>query len=1209
MASLILALLSAAPAPKELNNFVTELLCVSPKRGGTLEFEFANPRDGWILLRSTVEGGKAEIWLDGERIIAYSDEMPSTQDAFRLLSGGIHGLKVVCGAGSKLGQLIVRAIPEILYAKFGYDPWIRPFGPYDRPFLERYVFPYVTTIIGTGAEAQKPFVAQWKATGRRWLVECGVPGLEARGEKPTISCEEAYKYWAQSPGFRDPELDGVIVDEFLDGRANYPAWTEAIRKLATDFPGKLFFPYLGTSGRWFYTTEAGREFVEAVIKQGFKLAWERYIPEQATEEEAESAIRRSLGDAVAAWAEAVPGFQKHLIVCLGVFSCFPLSLSHFPNVDFKVFLDMQLNHLANDPVFKGVYGIMGWTSGYMDEETVRWLGLLYRHYCLEGRTDLLSKRFGFRYRTDFIYNPDFELGLEGWEARPAEEGSVKPGKIGGYGWIQGRWPKVDRGDSFLLLKRSDKAPNIVWQEIKGLEPDRLYSLKFVTSDYQAVLGKGEDKEPHAISVRIEGAEVLKSFRAITSTRTVQGHSLNFHWFLFRPKGDVAKLVISDWKSEEEAGGPIGQELALNFVEIQPYLTAVCAAQPLRLYVAPDGNDAWSGRLPAPNVNRTDGPFATIERARDAIRELKRQGLFPKGGVIVELQSGVYELTRPLELNEEDSGLPDAPIVYRACEGGKARLMGGKRVTGWRKVADTSVLSRLEEDVRDKIWQADLKALGIVEFGSPAGGGLELFFNDMPMTLARYPNEGFMHIADIVEYDGHQIHGIKGSRVGRFYYEGDRPKRWIGEKDAWLHGYWFWDWSDQRHRLKSIDPEKRIMEVEPPYHHYGYRKGQWFYAYNILAELDSPGEWYLDRATGMLYFYPPSDINEGEAIVSALPTLLTIRGASHVLWEGIVMEAVRGTVVTITGGTGVRIAGCVIRNGGGYAVRIEGGANHAVISCDIYGMGEGGIAMNGGDREKLTPSLHLAENNHIHHYARWHRMYRPAIALNGVGNKARHNFIHDAPHQAIAFSGNDHLMEFNRIERVCLESNDAGAIYSGRDWTWRGTVIRFNLFCDIKGFQGKGAVGVYLDDMLCGTVVFGNVFVRVTNAAFIGGGRDNIVENNIFVDCEPAVHVDARAMGWASSTVDTTMKERLMEVPYKQSPWKERYPQLVGILEDEPAAPKGNIIVHNICMGGRWMDVEEKAKPYIRVEENLIGSGFQPIPIEQIGLYRDKWRRL
>lgn len=655
-------------------------------------------------------------------------------------------------------------------------------------------------------------------------------------------------------------------------------------------------------------------------------------------------------------------------------------------------------------------------------------------------------------------------------------------------------------------------------------------------------------------------------------------------------------------------------------------------QPLKIYVAVNGKDSWSGRLPTPNSKRTDGPFATLERARDEIRKLKQQGKFPKGGVIVEVKSGIYELKQPLILTAEDSGLPDAPIIYRASKSKTVRLLGGRLVTNWRKVSDPSVLDRLDETVRDKICQADLKALGITDFGSPVGGGLELFFNDAPMVLARYPNEGFIRIADVVEYDGHQIHGIKGSKVGRFYYEGDRPKRWLGEKDAWLHGYWFWDWSDQRHKLKAIDIEKRILEVEPPYHYYGYRKGQWFYAYNILAELDVAGEWYLDRETGLLYFYPPSDIQKGEAIVSVLPTLLKMQDVSRVRWEGFIMEGARGTVVTIVGGTNVQILGCVIRNSGGWAVRVDGGTNHSIVSCDIYGMGEGGISLSGGDRKTLTPSNHLAANNHIHHYARWHRMYRPAIALNGVGNKARHNFIHDAPHQAIAFSGNDHLIEFNRIERVCLESNDAGAIYSGRDWTWRGTIIRFNLFRDIVGFQNKGCMGVYLDDMLCGTTVFGNIFVNVTRAAFIGGGRDNIVENNVFVDCEPAVHVDARAMGWASYHVETTMKDRLMAVPYKQPPWSEKYPQLVNILEDEPAAPKGNIVRRNICVGGRWLNIEEKAKPYVQFEDNIFGAdaesvfvnarkgdfrirtnsiatkvNFKPIPVERIGLYRDKWR--
>jgi hypothetical protein len=258
------------------------------------------------------------------------------------------------------------------------------------------------------------------------------------------------------------------------------------------------------------------------------------------------------------------------------------------------------------------------------------------------------------------------------------------------------------------------------------------------------------------------------------------------------------------------------------------------------------------------------------------------------------------------------------------------------------------------------------------------------------------------------------------------------------------------------------------------------------------------------------------------------------------------------------------------------------------------------------------------------------MYQPAISINGVGNQASHNLIDNAPHMAIFFGGNDHLIEYNEIHSVCYESNDAGAIYSGRDWTMRGTVIRYNYLHDITGFEGKGCVGVYLDDMFCGTLIYGNLFYRVTRAAFLGGGRDCTVENNVFVDCEPALHIDGRAMGWAGYHVGTTMTERLLEMPYKDALWSKRYPELVDILDDEPAAPKGNVVRRNISIGGRWDSIYKEARPYVTLEDNLIdadpsfveqppksfrlqpdspafGLGFQPIPEEKIGLVQDENR--
>ena len=183
---------------------------------------------------------------------------------------------------------------------------------------------------------------------------------------------------------------------------------------------------------------------------------------------------------------------------------------------------------------------------------------------------------------------------------------------------------------------------------------------------------------------------------------------------------------------------------------------------------------------------------------------------------------------------------------------------------------------------------------------------------------------------------------------------------------------------------------------------------------------------------------------------------------------------------------------------------------------------------------------------------------------------------------------------------------------------------------VNGFEDRGCVGVYLDDMFCGTIIYGNVFYKVFRAAFIGGGRDCTVENNIFVDCERALHIDARAMGWAAGSVPTTMTERLLAMPYKNPLWSERYPELIDILDDEPAAPKGNVVARNIFQGDRWDDVFDQARSYVKFEDNMINQepgfvktppesfqlrsdspayemGFKPIPVEKIGLYEDENR--
>lgn len=711
----------------------------------------------------------------------------------------------------------------------------------------------------------------------------------------------------------------------------------------------------------------------------------------------------------------------------------------------------------------------------------------------------------------------------------------------------------------------------------------------------------------------------------------------------------------------------------------------CAAQGFAIHVATDGNDAWSGKVARPSAEKTDGPFATIERARDEIRKLRGGAGLPAGGVVVEILGGRHELARPVELTSIDSGTAESPILYRARPGENAHISGGRFVGGWKAVTDPAILSRLDASARGKVLEADLGELGITEYGdlgldaawelqvflaktdnqaedaigsAYASVGksvrprLEVFFNDRPMEISRWPNQGFIKIEEVLGETGIEVRGVKGCKEGIFVYGGDRPRRWTGEKDAWVQGYWFRDWAEQRHKIESIDVGRRTISVVPPYHYYGYRKGQWFRGFNLLAEIDEPGEWFIDRVAGILYFWPPAPIDPGRVEVSMASGLFALNGTSHVTIRGLLMEAARGTAVTIAGGERCRVMACTFRNLGNHAVTVFNGKEHGVIGCDMYGMGGGGIYLVGGDRKALESAGHFAENNHIHHFGRWDRMYRPGLFLSGVGLRASHNLIHDAPHSAILFGGNDHVLECNEIHNVCQESHDCGAIYSGRSWTLRGHVIRYNYLHHLCGKDGGPCNGIYLDDLFSSALVRGNIFYQVWRPVFLGGGRDNAIENNVFVDCPKAVHIDARALGWCGPHADGRIKEAqergtIAGVRYKEPPFSTRYPQLVGLLDDEPKKPKGNVVRRNIFWQGQgenlrrvaggnpvtgtwWDDIDPKIRSLVQIEHNLInedpafvdardenfqlredspawGLGFERIPVEKIGLYRDDHR--
>jgi len=666
---------------------------------------------------------------------------------------------------------------------------------------------------------------------------------------------------------------------------------------------------------------------------------------------------------------------------------------------------------------------------------------------------------------------------------------------------------------------------------------------------------------------------------------------------------------------------------------------------LEYYVAPNGNDRWSGRLAAPNAARTDGPFATLEQARDAVRKVRQGAKEKRSGVTVYLRGGIYRIMRTFAVESQDGGASAAaPTIYRAYRNKEVRLVGGQEVGGWQAVRDEAIAKRLDPAAREHVQQTDLKAQGITDFGklTPRGFGrpttpaaLELFFQDRPMTLARWPNGDAWATIKAAP---------KGAEGGVFTVDSDRLARWMQSDDVWVHGYWNYDWADTYEKVASLDPEARAITTQPPHGAYGYAPGRRFYALNILEELDAPGEYYLDRKTGILYFWPPADLKQGKTVVSLLETpLITIRNAAHIILRGLTLEATRGAGLEISGCDACLVAGCTVRNLGTNGIDITGGTHCRVQSCDLYELGDSGVHVGGGDRKTLTPGGHSVINCEIHHQSRWDRTYRPAIGIDGVGNRASHNLIYDGPHNAILMGGNDHIVEYNDISRVCTQTGDAGAVYMGRDLVQRGTIIRYNHFHDIgptikANQEGRydEVMAVYLDDCYCGVTILGNLFERAGRSIMVGGGRDNTIENNLFVDCNPAIHIDQRGKGWAAKYFalggEWHILEHAQEVPYNQPPYSVRYPHIAALLTDDPAAAKYNRIVRNIRIGsGKWIDwldglnettvethdnwtegdpgfIAPAAHDYrLRPNAPALKTGFQPLPLSKIGLQHDEYR--
>jgi hypothetical protein len=643
---------------------------------------------------------------------------------------------------------------------------------------------------------------------------------------------------------------------------------------------------------------------------------------------------------------------------------------------------------------------------------------------------------------------------------------------------------------------------------------------------------------------------------------------------------------------------------------------------VEFFVSPEGNDANPGTEAA--------PFQTLEKAKESVRV--QSGKTHQQPVVVNIKGGNYYLENPVVFSSKDSGTKNASVIYKAANGEEPVFTGSREVKNWKLLENPEKLKILSPEARGKIYVADVKAAGISDLGDPTqiGKRPELFCNGQMQILARWPNDGFVRAglakgkteAPPTYIEKH------GTVEGVFEYLGSRQDRWAAESDARLGGYWYWDWSDEFQKVEKTDTLSKTFYLSEPFHHYGYRDSLRYYGVNLFCETDRPGEWYLDRTDNLLYWFPPKEVDPNHANVTfsvfSAPFMIEMKNCSNITIKDLTFREGRGSAIYIGEGKNCLLSGCRIERFGKDGIHIEGGEKHGISGCLLQTFGCRGIEIKGGDRKTLTPANHFIENTVVEHFSLYKRTYEPAVYLDGCGIRVNNNRFRYSSSSAMRLEGNDFTIEYNEISHVVNESDDQGGIDIYYNPSYRGIVIRYNRWSDIKGGTNCGAAGVRLDDMISGVNISGNIFERCGALHFGGvqihGGKDNLVENNLFYNCAAAVSFTQwKEKRWLEELETPGMKKMLYDdVDINSALYQNKYPELKNIRKGiNVNTVKNNLLVdcNKLFIGG---DDKEITQNNSLVEANgktvekfcspnvLKKYGVQPISIKKIGPKNNKW---
>ncbi len=588
-----------------------------------------------------------------------------------------------------------------------------------------------------------------------------------------------------------------------------------------------------------------------------------------------------------------------------------------------------------------------------------------------------------------------------------------------------------------------------------------------------------------------------------------------------------------------------------------------------LFISKSGSDTNSGSKAS--------PFATLKRAVSEIEKLAENG--NTDSVTVIIGEGEYSSEEIILNNENIINGIGFPVTIKPEGNCNVVFSAGKTInrSDFVQVTDEIVLSRFSETQKKNVRVADLSVLGLTKkdigelysmgaygngklYENGEGNNADLFRNGVRLTNARWPNDDFVIIKDVIDIgdsDNPNKKTMKDPKGGIVTVEKEvieHISHWAEPEKVWAFGYFYWDWADQSTPVKGINAETSEISFSH-LSSYGYKENQYFYFYNVLEELDTPNEYYIDRDEMKLYCYFDDAESNDSFMLTVCEAPLLSGSASDIVFENIGFKGVRGDIVVLEGDN-ITFRNCTFSESYGNAVTLTGYDN-LVYGCEVMHMGKGGILLTGGDRETLTPGNNVIENCEIHDFGELFRTYQKGAYVNGVGNKIIHNELYNTPHMALSFGGNDNLIAFNYIHDTSYEVNDGGSLYAGRSWSTYGNVIENNFFENIVGIDGHRPEAIYLDDALSGITVRNNIVKNCDGyGILLGGGHDLDVENNILINCYVGIYDDGRTCtGEGMDATDrsigsvNTLYLSIENVSFFSDIWKEKYPVINIITTD------------------------------------------------------------